>query len=153
MTAPGIEPGKAERHQPQSFFSFKRRQSSVPLFCFLPFILVIAQSRAALLPAMYILFAWMYVSLSALSGPKAPNRLRELRFDPWTRPYCLCARSELPADPMPQRSLIARGFNLTLIFLRRKILSNCLTKLIYLNYLQSISNFIIKMFPFYRNIH
>ena len=33
MTAPGIEPGKAERHQPQSFFSFKRRQSSVPLFC------------------------------------------------------------------------------------------------------------------------
>ena len=34
---------------------------------------VIAQSWAALLPAMYILFAWMYVSLSALSGP---NRLR-----------------------------------------------------------------------------
>ena len=152
MTAPGIEPGKAEKAPAAVFFFFKAESKLRPLVkrscsALSPSIFVIDQSRAALLPGMYILFAWMYVSLSTLSGP---NRLR---FDPWARPYRLCARSELPADPMPQRSLIARGFNLTLIFLRRKILSNCLTKLIYLNYLQSISNFNIKMFPFHINIH
>ena len=154
MTAPGIEPGKAERHlTSRSRFFFKRKQSSVLLFCAVTFHLCDSPVAGSFTSGHVHLVRLDVRQLVSLIRPQGPQPLAGVAVRPLDKAVLLMRSLGIAADPMPQRSLIARGFNLTLIFLRRKILSNCLTKLIYLNYLQSISNFNIKMFPFHINIH
>ena len=120
MTAPGIEPGKAERHQPQSFFSFKRRQSSVPLFCAFTFHLSDSPVAGSFTSGHVHLVRLDVRQLVSLIRPQGPQPLAGVAVRPLDKAVLLMRSLGIAGGPDAAEELDCQRFQFNINLFKKK---------------------------------